>query len=44
MPVADALTATAALLLTAYGSGDDKSGNNDKIADRPGSGGAEGVC
>ncbi|MEU9572892.1 hypothetical protein AB0D62_24100 [Streptomyces massasporeus] len=32
LPVAAALTATAALLLTACGSGDDKSGDNDKIA------------
>ncbi|MFF5314925.1 hypothetical protein [Streptomyces massasporeus] len=32
LPVAAALTATAALLLTACGSGDDKSGGNDKIA------------
>ncbi|MBC9726104.1 hypothetical protein [Streptomyces sp. TRM68367] len=32
MPVAAALAATAALLLTACGSGDDKSSNNDKIA------------
>ncbi|MFJ3442664.1 hypothetical protein ACIPM2_16010 [Streptomyces sp. NPDC086081] len=32
MPVAVALTATAALLLTACGSGDDKPGDNDKIA------------
>ncbi|MGA5893815.1 hypothetical protein [Streptomyces venetus] len=32
LPVAVALTATAALLLTACGSGDDKSGGNDKIA------------
>ncbi|MEU0176899.1 hypothetical protein ABZ178_26645 [Streptomyces massasporeus] len=32
LPVAVALTATAALLLTACGSGDEKSGDNDKIA------------
>ncbi|MFJ4818831.1 hypothetical protein [Streptomyces sp. NPDC088801] len=32
LPVAAALTATAALLLTACGSDDDKSGDNDKIA------------
>ena len=32
LPVAAALTATAALLLTACGSGDDKSGDSDKIA------------
>ncbi|WP_432119099.1 hypothetical protein [Streptomyces sp. bgisy032] len=32
LPVAVALTATAALLLTACGSGDDKSADNDKIA------------
>jgi hypothetical protein len=32
LPVAAALTATAALLLTACGSGDDKSSTNDKIA------------
>ncbi|MEU7717365.1 hypothetical protein [Streptomyces tibetensis] len=32
LPVAAALTATAALLLTACGSGDDKSSDNDKIA------------
>jgi hypothetical protein len=32
LPVAAALTATAALLLTACGSGDDKSTDNDKIA------------
>ncbi|MEU3089412.1 hypothetical protein ACWCQ0_29825 [Streptomyces massasporeus] len=32
LPVAAALMATAALLLTACGSGDDKSGDNDKIA------------
>ncbi|WP_371660431.1 hypothetical protein [Streptomyces sp. NBC_00280] len=32
LPVAAALTATAALLLTACGSGDDKSSANDKIA------------
>ncbi|WP_432119102.1 hypothetical protein [Streptomyces sp. bgisy032] len=32
LPAAVALTATAALLLTACGSGDDKSGDNDKIA------------
>ncbi|NEC86132.1 hypothetical protein [Streptomyces sp. SID12501] len=32
LPVAAALTATAALLLTACGSGDDKSSSNDKIA------------
>jgi hypothetical protein len=32
LPVAAALTVTAALLLTACGSGDDKSGDNDKIA------------
>ncbi|MEV0243021.1 hypothetical protein AB0I06_24255 [Streptomyces sp. NPDC050674] len=32
LPVAAALTATAALMLTACGSGDDKSGDNDKIA------------
>ncbi|MGI5427801.1 hypothetical protein [Streptomyces sp. CA-179760] len=32
LPVAVALTATAALLLTACGSGDDKSSDNDKIA------------
>ncbi|MFH9707882.1 hypothetical protein ACH4MW_21980 [Streptomyces luteogriseus] len=32
LPVAAALTATAALLLTACGSGDEKSGDNDKIA------------
>ncbi|MEV4786289.1 hypothetical protein AB0K53_12700 [Streptomyces tuirus] len=31
LPVAVALTATAALLLTACGSGDEKSGDNDKI-------------
>ncbi|MDG9708064.1 hypothetical protein [Streptomyces sp. DH10] len=33
LPVAAALVATAALLLTACGSGDDKSSDNDKIAD-----------
>ncbi|MDW4910937.1 hypothetical protein RB628_37885 [Streptomyces sp. ADMS] len=32
LPVAATLTATAALLLTACGSGDDKSSDNDKIA------------
>ena len=32
LPVAAALAATAALLLTACGSGDDKSSDNDKIA------------
>ncbi|MFF1764064.1 hypothetical protein [Streptomyces sp. NPDC058249] len=32
LPVAAALTATAALLLTACGSGDNKSSDNDKIA------------
>ncbi|MFI1356778.1 hypothetical protein ACH4TV_24835 [Streptomyces sp. NPDC020898] len=32
LPVAAALAATAALLLTACGSGDDKSSNNDEIA------------
>ncbi|WP_329327341.1 hypothetical protein [Streptomyces luteogriseus] len=32
LPVAVALTATAVLLLTACGSGDDKSGDSDKIA------------
>jgi hypothetical protein len=32
LPVVAALTATAALLLTACGSGNDKSGDNDKIA------------
>jgi hypothetical protein len=32
LPVAAALTVTAALLLTACGSGDDTSGDNDKIA------------
>lgn len=32
LPVAVALTATAALLLTACGSGDDKASDNDKIA------------
>ncbi|MFF5843217.1 hypothetical protein ACFY74_17280 [Streptomyces massasporeus] len=32
LPVAAALMTTAALLLTACGSGDDKSGDNDKIA------------
>ncbi|MEV0639640.1 hypothetical protein AB0I77_32840 [Streptomyces sp. NPDC050619] len=32
LPVAAALAATAALLLTACGSGDDSSGDNDKIA------------
>ncbi|MFE6200144.1 hypothetical protein [Streptomyces sp. NPDC057838] len=32
LPVAAALTATAVLLLTACGSGDDKPANNDKIA------------
>ncbi|WP_328431948.1 hypothetical protein [Streptomyces sp. NBC_00453] len=32
LPAATALAATAALLLTACGSGDDKSNNNDKIA------------
>ncbi|MEG3628942.1 hypothetical protein [Streptomyces poriticola] len=32
LPVAAALTATAALLLTACSSGDDKAGDNDKIA------------
>lgn len=32
LPVAAALVATAALLLTACGSGDDKSSDNDKIA------------
>ncbi|WP_328550166.1 hypothetical protein [Streptomyces sp. NBC_00366] len=32
LPAAAALTATAALLLTACGSGDDKPSNNDKIA------------
>ncbi|MET9758692.1 hypothetical protein ABZ016_06495 [Streptomyces sp. NPDC006372] len=32
LPVAVALTATAALLLTACGNGDDKSSDNDKIA------------
>ena len=33
LPVAAALIATAALLLTACGSGDDKASDNDKIAD-----------
>ncbi|GAA2237646.1 hypothetical protein [Streptomyces indiaensis] len=33
LPVAAALTATAALMLTACGSGDGRSGDNDKIAD-----------
>ncbi|MEU6070386.1 hypothetical protein ABZ864_39600 [Streptomyces sp. NPDC047082] len=32
LPVATALAATVALLLTACGSGDDKAGDNDKIA------------